>query len=436
VVDLASREQARFVDDPKLSALLFDLCVFKQARDSARENASFRQRLDAAAGRSEAADAIATFLRKLADGANGGGFGRSGAAVDGAQPIAGGERRPGGECLIGGKAAPRRPAFYFIGVSNRLRRAFSFVHERDVLAFECCHLRRCKRSNRVPMARRDLDQPALFAMVLDGVADAIQNGSAHGVLKSKRLQLAPIGPGVSLDSVRRRVAHGLVQFVGIDLGREGRTAHREGGDALNLNPIGRRSLTPLFLERLLVALILGKPRAMGGNLGRGRTVHPKLRQLLFDLLAAEREGHYLLTPVTFELPPSIFRPDIDRVAERLDFAREFGAVDGGGERLRAVDFDRIEAAPRAVGTPRHIHNDNVRVQMWIRAVAIIRCVLGRAGGDVIEPRGDDIARGNPLLAASNARLGETFQLLKRSCDRSPMRRDKARVVPCQGLHAH
>ncbi len=399
VVDLASREQARFVDDPKLSALLFDLCVFKQARDSARENASFRQRLDAAAGRSEAADAIATFLRKLADGADGGGFGRSGAAVDGAQPIAGGERRPGGECLIGGKAAPRRPAFYFIGVSNRLRRAFSFVHERDVLAFECCHLRRCKRSNRVPMARRDLDQPALFAMVLDGVADAIQNGSAHGVLKSKRLQLAPIGRGVSLDSVRRRVAHGLVQFVGIDLGREGRTAHREGGDALNLNPIGRRSLTPLFLERLLVALILGKPRAMGGNLGRGRTVHPKLRQLLFDLLAAEREGHYLLTPVTFELPPSIFRPDIDHVAERLDFAREFG-------------------------------------QMWIRAVAIIRCVLGRAGGDVIEPRGDDIARGNPLLAASNARLGETFQLLKRSCDRSPMRRDKARVVPCQGLHAH
>jgi hypothetical protein len=38
---LPSREEARLVNDPKLSGLLFELWVFGQTRDGARKNASF-----------------------------------------------------------------------------------------------------------------------------------------------------------------------------------------------------------------------------------------------------------------------------------------------------------------------------------------------------------------------------------------------------------
>ena len=100
-IDLPGGEQARFVDDPKFPALLVHFRVFQQARYGAGDYARLSQRLDAAAGRAEAADEVTLFLRQLTDCAHRGGLGGAGAPFDCAQPVASRKRRYGGECLVG-----------------------------------------------------------------------------------------------------------------------------------------------------------------------------------------------------------------------------------------------------------------------------------------------------------------------------------------------
>src|SRR5579875_4092619 len=104
--------------------------VFEQARHGAREHARFGQRLDAAAGGSEAADEPAPLLGELADRADRGGLGGARAPLDGAQPVARRERYLGGAGLIGGEAAPGRPTLDLFNGRNRFGLAAPVAHQR------------------------------------------------------------------------------------------------------------------------------------------------------------------------------------------------------------------------------------------------------------------------------------------------------------------
>ena len=58
-VHLPGGEQTRFIDDPKFPAVLFGRRILEQARYRARQHSGFSQRLDAAAGGSEASNEVA-----------------------------------------------------------------------------------------------------------------------------------------------------------------------------------------------------------------------------------------------------------------------------------------------------------------------------------------------------------------------------------------
>ena len=104
----------------------------------------------------------------------------------------------------------------------------------------------------------------------------------------------------------------------------------------------------------------------GGGAVQSLTGHRRL-----DVLAPARKRHYLLARVSPKLPTPVCAGHIDAIAESLYFARKLRAIHRRCKALRAVYFDRIEPAPRAVGTYRHVGDHDVGMQMRVGAVAII-----------------------------------------------------------------
>src|SRR5216683_6663888 len=181
-IHLPSGEEARLVDDPNLSAPLFEFRVFEQVRHSAREHARLRERLDAAASRSEAAHEVAPLVRHLADSAHRGGLGCARGSFESALPIASRKRYFGGKRLIGRKAVACRPAFHLVGGGDRFNLPMAFAHKRDVVALQSRHLRRGKCSDRMPMTCCEIDKPSSAPVGVDCVAYAVEDGPAHRVL--------------------------------------------------------------------------------------------------------------------------------------------------------------------------------------------------------------------------------------------------------------
>ena len=127
--------------------------------------------------------------------------------------------------------------------------------------------------------------------------------------------------------------------------------------------------------------------------------------------------------------------DPDFVSELLNLSGQFRAVNCRGEGLRAIDLDRIEAAPLSIGPPGHVCDHDMRVEVRVGTVA----VLNAAGGTsryMIETCGDDIAGDDPFATASAARECILFELHERSTDCLPVRFDKAVIVSDQTLNAH
>ncbi|HTW86916.1 MAG TPA: hypothetical protein VMD75_02815 [Candidatus Binataceae bacterium] len=135
-VQLARREQARFVDKPKLVLRWFNAAIFKQAGHCPGQYSRLAENLDAAAGWSETAHRIAALLSELADRAHGGCLRGACPTLDGGNPIAGGNRHPRRLNLIGEKAALDRPLRCLYRGGDRRCRAVSSAHHRDILSFE------------------------------------------------------------------------------------------------------------------------------------------------------------------------------------------------------------------------------------------------------------------------------------------------------------
>ena len=144
------------------------------------------------------------------------------------------------------------------------------------------------------------------------------------------------------------------------------------------------------------------------RLGAGQ---PFTRERLLDVLATTRERHHLLARVAVKLPSSVMVRDPDFVSELLNLSGQLGAVNCGREALRAIDFDRIEAAPLSIRAAGHVGDDDVRVKVRVGTVAVFNSA-GGPSGDVIEARGDDIAGHDPFAAASAARERILFEFLR------------------------
>src|SRR5712692_3852735 len=152
-------------------------------------------------------------------------------------------------------------------------------------------------------------------------------------------------------------------------------------------------------------------------------------------LATTRKGHHLRPRVAVKLPSPGMARNPDFVSELLNLSGQFRAVNCRGEGLRAIDLDRIEAAPLSIGPPGHVCDDDVGVEVRVGTVA----VLNAAGGtsrDMIETCGDNIAGHDPFAAPAATRECILFEFHERSTDCFPVRFDKAVIVSNQPLNAH
>ena len=102
---------------------------------------------------------------------------------------------------------------------------------------------------------------------------------------------------------------------------------------------------------------------------------PLPRKLFLDVLAPARERHHLLAAVTFEFPAAVGACDVDPIAEVFDLARKLGSIDRAGEGLGAIDLYWIEATPCSVGSPSHVRDDDVSMEMRIGTIAVF-CAFG------------------------------------------------------------
>ena len=103
--------------------------------------------------------------------------------------------------------------------------------------------------------------------------------------------------------------------------------------------------------------------------------------------------------------------------------------------MRAIDFDRIEAAPLPVRAAGHVCDHDMRVEVRVGTVAVFNAA-GGTGRDVIEARGDEIAGHDPFATASAPRERIMFELHQCATDCLPVRFDKAAIVSDQPLNAH
>lgn len=141
---------------------------------------------------------------------------------------------------------------------------------------------------------------------------------------------------------------------------------------------------------------------MSDILCRRGSVEASARERFLDIVAPAGERHHLLARIALKFPSAIGSGHLDRVAETLCFARQFGPIDRGCEALRAINLDRIEASPRAVWALRHVRDDDVGMEMRVGPVTVIDSLRG-PGCDVIEARSDDVARAHPFAAPVPAR---------------------------------
>src|SRR5229473_4560735 len=192
------------------------------------------------------------------------------------------------------------------------------------------------------------------------------------------------------------------------------------------------SRTPFRLERLLVALIFGQSRAMRDVLRRLGAGQAFTRKRLFNVLATTREGHDLLARVVVKLPSPVMARDPDFVSEPLNFAGQLGAVDCGGEALRTIDLDWIEAAPLPVRAAGHVGDYHMRVKMRVGAVAVLDAACGPRG-DMIEAGSYDIAGDDPFAPASATRQRIVFELFQSAADCFSVCLDKAVIASDQAL---
>ncbi len=146
----------------------------------------------------------------------------------------------------------------------------------------------------------------------------------------------------------------------------------------------------------------------------------------FDALATREKKRSRARANTKKLPSPISSGDPESVSKLLSLARQFRAIDGSGEGLSAIDLDRVDTTPLPVRAARHV-GDHEWVWRWGSAVAVFNAGDG-TGRDVVEARGNDIARHDPFAAAAATRERILLQLHKRATDR-PARVDEAGISP-------
>src|SRR6266849_9712945 len=104
-----------------------------------------------------------------------------------------------------------------------------------------------------------------------------------------------------------------------------------------------------FRAKLVFATVtFREPALVSDILCRCGSVEPSAGERFFDVLAPAGERHHLLARISLKLPSAIGSGHLYCVSEALCVARQFGPIDRGCEALRAIDLDRIEAAPRAI----------------------------------------------------------------------------------------
>src|SRR5208283_3531695 len=173
-------------------------------------------------------------------------------------------------------------------------------------------------------------------------------------------------------------------------------------------------------------MILGEPRSMRDVLRRLGARQLFTRKHPFYVLATTGEGHHLFARVVGQLPSSVMARDLDFVSQLLNLSGQFRAVNCRGKSLRAIDLDRIEAAPLSIGPTGHVCDDDVRVEVRVGTVAVCNSA-GRTSRDMIETRCYDIAGHDPFAPTSAARERVLFQLHERVTDRLAVRFDKATI---------
>ena len=168
------------------------------------------------------------------------------------------------------------------------------------------------------------------------------------------------------------------------------------------DPVMARARLPFGAKLAFAAAIFREPALVSDILHRGGAVYASVFHLLLDILAATGERHHLLARVAGQLPSSVPSGDLDWVSELLNFAGQLRAVNCGREAPRAIDFNRIEAAPLSVRAAGHVGDHDVGVKVRIGTIAVIGA-FGRPRGDMVEPGRHNVFGDDPFAAASPAR---------------------------------
>ncbi len=201
--------------------------------------------------------------------------------------------------------------------------------------------------------------------------------------------------------------------------------------------VGRRNdplgLVAVLLRQFLVARLhllvrdieFGLPRVVGGNLRRRGAVQPPLGQMFLNLMTPRtgRGEVFLGIASNFWLTAA---STVDFVAQLLQARGQFGAVDGGPQRLRSVNLARLQRADVAVVGLGEIEEDDVRVEL--RGGVLV----DRAGAVVLEGGRHPPARRFGRMIAAQSRLHVLLDFLEGNIHALPAGLANALVAADEG----
>src|ERR1700687_388209 len=118
-----------------------------------------------------------------------------------------------------------------------------------------------------------------------------------------------------------------------------------------INSLRDRAILPFRLERGFVICGLSLTAGEGRDWGALGAAEARCRHSLLDILPPLGKGHHLFTAIAFQFPRPIGRSHLNFVTECLNFAREFGAIDGRTDGLGSVNLDGVKPTPLAVWPP-------------------------------------------------------------------------------------
>src|SRR6516162_5026913 len=138
------------------------------------------------------------------------------------------------------------------------------------------------------------------------------------------LQRAPVYDRVAFRVVCGAVCNGLASLYGQFRNVSSRALR--GAEPTKIETDRRGSRAPFAFELRFVAMILGKPGALGDVLCSSGSAQPALLQFALDILAAVRKLHDLIAGVASELPFAAPAGELDAVTQLSETLGKMGPV--------------------------------------------------------------------------------------------------------------